>query len=71
MFSSKAVNHLAESITHFHVRRFTLIFDFEVVRVCSFVYCNGVYKSDLFSSETNSNETLQLDTTGFHAAFSL
>ena len=46
------------------------IFYYEVVRVCSFVSCNGVCKSSLSSIKLNSNDTLQRDTRRFNAAFS-
>ena len=64
MFYSKTVNDLTESIIHSHrrfiyVRRFTFVHEvngeesnFEVLRVCSFVCCNGVCKSGLSSTKT-------------------
>ena len=42
----------------------------EVVRVCTFVYCNGMFEAGLRSTKLNSNETLQLDTRELNAAFS-
>ena len=42
----------------------------EVLRVCTFVYCNGVFEAGLCSTKLNSNETLQLDTRELNAAFS-
>ena len=44
-------------------------FYFKVVRVCSFVCCNGVCKSGLPPQKPNLNETLERDTRGFNAAF--
>ena len=44
-------------------------FYFEVVRVCSFVCCNGVCDSDISFTKINSNGTLQRDTREFNAAF--
>ena len=42
----------------------------EVLRVCTFVYCNDVFEAGLCSTKLNSNETLQLDTRELNAAFS-
>ena len=44
-------------------------FYFEVVRVCSFVCCNGVCDSGISFTKINSNGTLQRDTREFNAAF--
>ena len=51
IFSSKIVNNLTESIIHSHRRLINILY-FEVVRVCSFVCCNGVCKSGLSSTKT-------------------